>query len=82
MQEVIERGISFMGVQGMPDRRMLKLNQQEIALLERAADLADKIREHLRDEDGEDTEWGEEAASMAMRARELADSVFFRVEAV
>lgn len=82
MQVTIEPGMSFMGIKGTCDLRVLNLSKQDRALLNRAADLADKIRDLCVDENGKDTGWGEEAASMAMRAREMAEVGDLVIESV
>lgn len=75
MQVVIKPGMQFMGVQGTPDRLVLRLNQKERATLRRAADIAAKARQVLADGD-DDGYYGSagEFASLAMWANELADT--------
>ena len=48
MQVTIEPGMSFAGIQGTPDRRVLTLNKQERATLEKARVICEKADDLLR----------------------------------
>ena len=60
MQVGTERGMSFVGVQIIPDKRMLRFNKKEMATLRRAQAIIEEARDRLAvvlDDNWDDSPW-------------------------